>query len=172
MFRSLTFKTRITWLVVAAMLAVLLVIAAAMVTNARQITEARRALLVSTLDSAHSIVAAFQAQAKAGKLDTAQAQAAAVAALRGSRYGKDDYFYIWTLEGVSVLHPLKPEWEGQPKIGQIPDGQGGDVLKSMIDGLKAAPSGQAFVETFFPRPGQIERVLKLQYLRRYRIGTG
>jgi methyl-accepting chemotaxis protein len=177
MFRTLSFKGRITALVVAAMVAVLLISVLAMVNNARQLTDARREVLVATIDSAHSTVASFVAKVKAGKMDEATAKAAAAEALLGARYGKDDYFYIWTMDGVSVLHPFKPEWKGQSKLGQIPDGKGGDVLTTLIGALKASPDGKAFVETHFPRPGQTVPVLKLQYLKAvpewgWMVGTG
>ena len=177
MLRTLSFKGRITALVVAAMVAVLLISVLAMVNNARQLTDARREVLVATIDSAHSTVASFVAKVKAGKMDEATAKAAAAEALLGARYGKDDYFYIWTMDGISVLHPFKPEWKGQSKLGQIPDGKGGDVLTTLIGALKAAPDGKAFVETHFPRPGQTVPVLKLQYLKAvpewgWMVGTG
>jgi hypothetical protein len=177
MFRTLSFKGRITALVVAAMVAVLLISVLAMVNNARQLTDARREVLVATIDSAHSTVASFVAKVKAGKMDEATAKVAAAEALLGARYGKDDYFYIWTMDGVSVLHPFKPEWKGQSKLGQIPDGKGGDVLTTLIGALKASPDGKAFVETHFPRPGQTVPVLKLQYLKAvpewgWMVGTG
>ncbi|MBL8765584.1 MAG: cache domain-containing protein, partial [Phycisphaerae bacterium] len=44
-------------------------------------------------------------------------------------------------------------------------GQGGDVLRAMIDGLKASGDGKAFVLTHFPRPGQQAPAPKLQYLK-------
>ena len=44
-------------------------------------------------------------------------------ALRLARYGgpegKTDYFYIWTTEGVGVMHPFKPEWDGQDMLGKV-----------------------------------------------------
>ncbi|HRD98895.1 MAG TPA: methyl-accepting chemotaxis protein [Rubrivivax sp.] len=177
MFEAMSFKARITALVLAAMLAVLLVSAVAMTNNSMQLSAARRQVLVATIDSAHSTVAAFVAKARSGKMEEATAKAAAIEALLGARYGKDDYFYIWTMDGVSVLHPFKPEWKGQSKLGQIPDGKGGDVLTTMIGAVKAAPDGKAFVETYFPRPGQTAPVLKLQYLKvvpewGWMVGTG
>ena len=72
MLRTLSFKGRITALVVAAMVAVLLISVLAMVNNARQLTDARREVLVATIDSAHSTVASFVAKVKAGKMDEAR----------------------------------------------------------------------------------------------------
>jgi methyl-accepting chemotaxis protein len=107
----------------------------------------------------------FHDQATRGAMPPEQAKAAAVAALRQARYGNNDYFYIWTLDAVNVMLPVKPEWEGKDMSGKVKDGQGGDVLRAMVDGLKASGDGKAFVLTHFPRPGQQAPAPKLQYLK-------
>ena len=118
------------------------------------------------MQSAHSIVEGFRAQAGAGKLSDQQAQAAAKEALRISRYGADgtDYFYIWTLDGVAVMHPLKPEWSGQNMVGKIKDTNGADIIVDLTTALKKSTNGQALVPTYFPRPGGTEGVPKLQFV--------
>ena len=164
MSRTASFRRRLQSLVFVSIAAAVALAAAAVWLSGRQIEEARRALLVAQVQSAHSIVMGFHAQAKAGKLPADQAKSAAVAALRQARYGANDYFYIWTLDAVNVMLPVKPEWEGQAMMGKVKDGQGGDVLRAMVDGLKASPDGKAFVLTHFPRPGQQVAAPKLQYL--------
>jgi methyl-accepting chemotaxis protein len=160
----LSLKWRMTLLVSVAMLAVLALAALGVWMNASRIAEGRRSQLVTAVDAAHSIVMAFQAKAKAGQLEPAQAQAAAVTALRGSRYGNGDYFYIYTRQGVNVMLPPKPEWEGQNKLGKVPDGRGGDVIQSLINAAGSA-TGSGFADTMFPRPGQTQPVDKLQYVK-------
>jgi methyl-accepting chemotaxis protein len=172
-----SFRRRLQFLILAAVVAVATLAASAVWMTAREIESGRRALLVAQVDSAHSIVNGFLAQAQAGKLTPQDAQTAAIAALRHARYGEGDYFYIWTMEVVSVLHPIKPEWEGKSKVGQIKDGRGGDVLADMVAGLRASPDGRAFVETAFPRPGQTQPAPKLQYLKaapewNWMVGSG
>jgi methyl-accepting chemotaxis protein len=164
MFATSSFKGRITGLVVVAMITVTTLAAAAVWLIAGQITDGRRKELVAVVDTAHSLVLSFQAKAKAGQMDTAQAQAAAVAALRGARYGQGDYFYIYTRQGVNVMLPPKPEWEGQNKLGKVPDGRGGDVIESLVKAA-SAPGGSGFALGAFPRPGQTEPVEKLQYVK-------
>jgi methyl-accepting chemotaxis protein len=133
-----------------------------------QVLQARRAELVAAVQSAHSIVAAYQAEAAAGRMPEAQAQQAATEALRLARFGgadgKANYFYIWGLDGSGVMHPFKPEWHGQPMLGKVLDGGGVDVVASLIHGVQASADGRAFVDTNFPRPGQSQPVPKLQYV--------
>src|SRR3990167_9691988 len=96
----------------------------------------------------------------------AEAQRAAQEALRMARYGAEgkDYYYIWTLAGAGVMHPLKPEWSGQDMIGKVKDGNCVDVIGAMVRGLRNSGNGRAFVQTNFPRPGGTEPVPKLQYV--------
>ena len=133
------------------------------------------------MQSAHSIVAAFQAKAASGAMSQEDAQKAAKDALRVSRYGgpdgKTEYFYIWTLDSKGVMHPIKPEWEGQDMAGKVKDGEGTDILKTISDALKASKDGRVFVPTMFARPGQQALVPKLQYVIRvdgwnWMVGSG
>jgi methyl-accepting chemotaxis protein len=165
MKKSLSLRQRMALLVTTAMLAVVSLAALGVAQHAAQITDGRRGQLVAAVEAAHSIVMAFQAQAQAGKLSSEQAQAAAVAALRGSRYGNGDYFYIYTLQGVNVMLPPKPEWEGRNKLGQVPDGRGGDVIRSLMVAIDN-PTGSGFADTMFPKPGQTQPVQKLQFVKR------
>jgi methyl-accepting chemotaxis protein len=164
--QSLSFQRKIMLLVAAAMLAVLVVAGLAIANRARQIEGARRAELATAVQSAHSIVAAYQALAAAGKMPEAQARQTAAEALRGARYGAagKDYFYIWTTDGTGVMHPIKPEWSGQPMLGKIQDGHGGDIIKMLMDAMAASPDGKAYIDTYFPRPGETTPVPKLQYV--------
>jgi methyl-accepting chemotaxis protein len=164
MIKTMSFKGRITGLVVVAMVTVAMLAVAAVWLIAGKITESRRNELVAVVDTAHSQVLSFYAKAKSGQMDTAQAQAAAIAALRGARYGQGDYFYIYTRQGVNVMLPPKPEWEGQNKLGKVPDGRGGDVVESLVRAAGSS-TGSGFAETAFPRPGQTEAVEKLQYVK-------
>ena len=77
---------------------------------------------------------------------------------------KTDYAYIWGLDGTGVMHPIKPEWNGQPMLGKVKDGNGVDIVRSLIDGINASSNGTAFVQTNFPRPGTTNPVPKLQYV--------
>jgi len=163
--KSLSFRRRLLALVIVAITAVLALSATTVWLMGQEVEQGRRSLLVAQVDSAHSIVMGFHDQATRGALPPEQAKAAAVAALRQARYGNNDYFYIWTLDAVNVMLPVKPEWEGKDMTGKVKDGQGGDVLRAMIDGLKASGDGKAFVLTHFPRPGQQAPAPKLQYLK-------
>ncbi len=165
MNRTTTFKHRIVLLVVLALVAMAVLATGAVVKITQQIREGRRAELVAAVDSAHSMIMGLAAKARAGQMTEAQAKAIAVETLRASRYGHDDYFHMWTTDGVAVLHPFKPEWEGKPMLGKVLDGKGQDIVTEMIAGVRASRSGAAFVDTQFPRQGQTVPVDKQQYVK-------
>lgn len=82
-----------------------------------EIVDARKNELKTGVEAMTTIVQGFERLEKDGKMTKKVAQKAAKEAVRMSRYGgkdgKTEYFYIYTVkEGLSVMHPIKPEWEG------------------------------------------------------------
>ena len=178
---KLGFKMKVLPMLGTALVALLFMAITTLLQERSLIIESRREQLATAVQSAHSIVAAFQAKAASGAMSQEDAQKAAKDALRVSRYGgpdgKTEYFYIWTLDSKGVMHPIKPEWEGQDMAGKVKDGEGTDILKTISDALKASKGGRVFVPTMFARPGQQVLVPKLQYVIRvdgwnWMVGSG
>ena len=172
-----SFKRRIILLLALALAAMTLLAVGGGYKITHQLLEGRRAELVAAVDSAHSLVAAYAAKAKSGAMTEAQAKSAAIDALRNSRYGSNDYFYIWTVDSVNVLLPTKPEWEGKDMHGKVLDGRGNDIIAAMSAAVRASSHGAAFVDTQFPHPGETVPVDKLQYVKlvpewNWMVGSG
>ena len=166
MLPTLSFKTKITLLMATAMGGLVALGAVASVQLRSQIFEARKNQLLTVVQSADAIVEGYRKKAEKGELTIEAAKAAATDAVRQIRYGatNTDYIYIWNADGTGVMHPFKPEWTGQPMLGKIKEASGQDVLGAMLAGSKGSPTGNAFVDTRFPRPGSTEEVPKLQYV--------
>ncbi len=167
MFRHSSFKQKIFVLIACAVIGFLVLSVISALRNERLAVEGRQGQLVSAVQSAYNIAATYQAQAAAGALTDEQARRAAIDAIRAARYGgadgKSEYFYIWTNQGSTVMHPMHPEWTGKPMLGKLMDASGEDGLKHLLDAVAADRSGRAFVSAMFPRPGQTQPVPKLQY---------
>ncbi len=167
MFRSFGFKHKILLLVATALLGFVVLSVISSLRNERLTVDGRRGELVAAVQSAANIAAAYRARAAAGEMPVDDAKKAAVEAIRLSRYGgadgKTEYFYIWTVDGSTVMHPTHPEWTGQSMIGKLLDAAGGDSLKNLLDAVAASANGRAFAEAYFPRPGQTKALPKLQY---------
>ncbi len=178
---KLTFRQSIAALAATAIVGVTLVTALQAFSAAGQTRQSRHDLLKASVESMVAIAAGYEAKAAAGKMSAEEAQTATKDALRHARYGgpegKSEYFYIWSMDRVNVMHPIKPEWEGKQSADTVKDGTGRMIVVDMINALKASPSGMAFVDTNFPRPGGTEAVPKLQYVVHFKawnwmIGSG
>jgi methyl-accepting chemotaxis protein len=163
-----TLRQRIGLLVLGAMLGVVAIVGITAYQSYQELLAGRREALQSAVESVQRAVAGYQEQAASGKLSQEAAQAAAREVVRMARFGgadgKAEYFYAWTLDGVSVMHPIRLEWAGQNMAEKVKDGQGRYTLKDMVASLRAAGGTAAFVDTHFPRPGKTEPVPKLQYV--------
>ena len=178
---KLSFRGKFLLMLATALVALLFMAVSSLLQQRSQIIESRRELLTTAVQSAHSIVASYQAKAASGAMPVEEAQKAAKDALRVSRFGgpegKTEYFYIWTLDSKGVMHPIKPEWEGQDMAGKVKDGAGTDILKQISTALNASSNGRVFVPTMFARPGSQSLVPKLQYVIRvdgwnWMVGSG
>ena len=166
--QNLSFKRKIGLLVVSAVAGLAIVTSLSIYLTREEIVESRRAALRTAVESAYSIAAGYQAAAAAGTMKVEDAQKAAKDAIRAARYGgpegKSDYFYIFGMDGNGVMHPVKPELDGQPLIGKVKDAKGNDMIQALTDGLRASKDGRASTMVEFPRPGTTEPVPKLQYV--------
>jgi methyl-accepting chemotaxis protein len=176
---NLSFKRKIGLLVGASILALILLTVASSLRMRSQIVEGRKGQLVTAVEAAYSIAAGFEAKASAGTMSKEDAQKAAKDAIRVARYGAEakDYLYIFSMEGAGVMHPLKPEWDGQPMIGKVKDGTGLDIIQGEVDALRASKDGRAWLMTAFPRPGKTEPAPKLMYVMQLKnwgwlVGSG
>ena len=166
--KKLTFKKKIGLMVAIAVIGVAFLTIINALSVRRVLVEGRQAELARAVEALHTVVAGYQAKAAAGQMTEAEAQKAAKDAARLSRFGgadgKTNYFYIWTLKVEGVMHPIKPEWEGQAMVGKIKDSDGMDVIATLVRAIEQSPTGRAYVEMHFPKPGSNAPVPKLQYV--------
>ena len=168
MLNQMSFQRRILLLLGTAIVGVIVLVAINAMQAHADIMASRREVLQTAVHTVANQVLQLQAQAAAGKLSEEAAQAAARDAVGTARFGgtdgKTEYFYAWTLDGVGVIHPIKPEWAGKNMVDKVVDGNGRKTIQDMASNLRASSNGRAFVDTHFPRPGGQVAVPKLQYL--------
>ncbi len=155
-----------------AVLATLAVSAVQLGTLRTSIYAERQKALTAQVQAAVSIVSGFAAQAASGKLSEKEAQEQAKAALRSIRYGQDDYIFVHTEAGVTVVHP-KRELEGKNRWDEK-DGNGVYQVRSLIE---AGQKGGGFVAYSIPRASSDVPAPKLSYCMRFApwgwiVGTG
>ncbi len=101
-------------------------------------------------------------------------KARAINAINKLRYGKSGYFWINDLNGVIIVHPIKPQLNGK-NLYNLKDKKGNFIFKPMIKVCKE--KGEGFVKYWWPRPGSTKPAPKLSYVKLFKpwgwvIGTG
>ena len=94
--------------------------------------------------------------------------------VRALRYNEADYLWINDSHPRMIMHPLKPEMDGQD-LSDYADPDGIRLFKKMAD--VCMDSGKGFVDYMWAKPGYEKPVPKLSYVELYKpwgwiIGTG
>src|SRR2546421_321932 len=122
-----------------------------------------------------TVVAGYQKLAEAGKMSTPDAQKAALAALNGMRYDKVEYFWVNDLQPKMIMHPIKPQLNGQD-LSTYKDPTGKLLFVEFVKTVRAN-GGAGYVSYLWPKPGKSKPVPKLSYVSEFApwgwvIGTG
>jgi methyl-accepting chemotaxis protein len=125
-------------------------------------------------DLALGIVKEEHAAAQKGDIAVADAQKRALARIAVLRYGNNDYFWVNDMQPRMVMHPIKPEMNGND-ISTYKDPNGKTLFVDMVSVVKKDGSG--FVPYEWPKPGFDRPQPKLSYVVGFApwdwvIGTG
>lgn len=136
--------------------------------------EAKQVKTRHLVESATSVLAHFQQLESAGVLSRSEAQTQAKQAISALRYEKSDYFWINDEKPAMVMHPIKPQLDGQD-LSTFKDPTGKALFVEMVSVVKQ--SGAGFVYYMWPKPGSEVDVEKLSYVSEFKpwgwiIGTG
>jgi methyl-accepting chemotaxis protein len=134
----------------------------------------KRTELAGQVDSVVTLLEGFKARAQKGEMSEADAKTAAKAAVRAIRFGADkNYFYAYTLEGINLVHPARPDFEGTSKL-DLKDPSGKSII---VMHIAAAKAGGGLVDYDWVKPGDKEPSRKFSYARLlpgwdWVVGTG
>lgn len=127
--------------------------------------DSRKEQLETGVQIVYNIANDFEKLAEQGKLSEDEAKRQAILAIKNAKYDNGvGYFYIFGMDGLTVMHPPHPEWDGVKRIENIETSPGVYGIVKMRDALLNSPSGKALVEINFPKAGETEPVPKLQYV--------
>ncbi len=175
-------RTKIVALAVAPLLVALLLVALAVRHQERDLAQRERVLieqsymaqrrseLRSYVDLAVSIVRPLY---EAGQDDEAT-RAEALRRLAALDYGSDGYFFVYDLQGRSLMHSRQPELVGQ-NLWDLRDSQGRYTIRELIAG--AQRGGGSYVEYEWRKPSLGTAAPKLGYVTAFprwnwMVGTG
>lgn len=162
MLNHLRVRTQLISIFVAAVLGMISLQFIMLIEMRSRLLEDHKKTVKSAVDVAVSTVDYYRKQEQAGKIDQAQAQAQAKAALRHVRFAGTEYFYIYNQQGINLMHPIRPEFEGKDK-NDLMDPRGRPIVKLLI----GAATSTGFVEIDFPRPGSPQPIPKLLHTALY-----
>ncbi|MBP0621194.1 methyl-accepting chemotaxis protein [Cupriavidus consociatus] len=120
----------------------------------------RMRVLEQVTDTANSVVADYEAMARAGKLSGEEAKKQALDRVRAMRFGADGYFTIARSDTVVLMHAIKPELNGKD-MSNMQDANGVYFFRDIVRIGKT--TGKGFVEYVWPKPGSEAPQPKLSY---------
>ena len=125
-------------------------------------------------DLALGIIKEEHAAAQKGGVSDADAQKRAMARIGALRYGNNDYYWINDMHPKMVMHPIKPEMNGND-LSSYKDPNGKLLFVDFVDTVKKGGSG--FVPYEWPKPGFDKPQPKLSYVVGFApwnwvVGTG
>ncbi|WP_434617903.1 bacteriohemerythrin [Azospirillum sp. B2RO_4] len=174
LFERISIKGKIALILAAAGLGLVLVAAVSLIGLRAEMMADRQDKTRNVVEVAHSLIAHFEAQERAGTLPRDAAQAQAKIALKALRHDGDEYFFITDLAPRMIMHPIKPELDGTD-VSRNADPNGKLLFQEFVRVVKA--DGAGFVDYLWPKPGSAQPVAKLSYVKGFApwgwlIGSG
>ena len=121
------------------------------------------------VEVAYSVVAHYADQVEKGLLSQKEAQSQAVKAVETLRYENNDYFWINDMTPRMIMHPMKPELNGQDLSGSK-DPNGKPLFVEMVNVCRK--DGAGFVDYMWPKPGVDKPQPKISYVNCFPGGNG
>ena len=171
---TLTISRRLGLLVAIAIAGSMTIVASQLVTMRVALVQERQTAIAAQVQSAVSIAKDFVASVERGVLSEAEAQQRVKAVLRGIRFGKNDYIFVYRDDGQNIVLGPRPEMEGKNLL-ENKDPNGVPFVRELI--AAAARNDGTFVSYMFPRAGSDKPAAKLGYALsvapwKWVIGTG
>ena len=161
LFRRLKFMSKAVIISLAFMLPSGALVVWLLMTHADQALQARKDATRQHVEIAHGVVAWASAFERSGRLSREQAQRLAIDSLRQLRYDGSETFWINDMQQRMVMHPVKPELDGQDMAGtRDPDGNA--VFAAFVDVVRS--QGKGFVAYAWPKPGDDQPQDKIAYV--------
>ena len=174
MLGKLKITTRFT-LVASVTLGGMIVLGAVGLINLHRNLLADRADMARHLvEAAYSVLVEVNADVQAGQMTRESAQAVALSTIQAMRFGNNEYFWVNDMHPTMVMHPIKPELNGQD-LSSYQDPNGKHLFVEMVQAVNA--HGEGFVSYFWPMPGAAKPVPKISFVKGFApwgwvIGTG
>jgi len=155
-------------------LGTLVITAGLLLVGKQNLFEDRELKTQHLVEVATEVVAHYHRLSQTGQLNEADAKRQAIAAVKALRYDEKEYFWINDMQPAMVMHPFKPELDGQ-SLGDFKDPDGKLLFVEFVNVVKA--KGAGLVAYQWPKPGEAAPVQKISYVKGFApwgwvIGSG
>jgi diguanylate cyclase (GGDEF)-like protein len=140
----------------------------------QKILEGKKEGLKNVVDVAYGFFQEYDKQVASGLMSLDEAKAQFAKRLKSMRYSDNEYFWINDLQHIMIMHPIKPDLDGQDVKDQK-DPNGIFIFREFVAICKI--HGAGFVGYMWPKVGENKPVPKISYVRLYEpwgwiIGSG
>ncbi len=171
---AISIKTKLSVVIFMVILGFLAVIGYALFAEKTLLLEDRQVKTRHLVEAAYSVLSYQHDLQSTGVLTEEQAKAAAISLLKALRYEKKEYFWLNDMTPRIVMHPTKPELDGQD-VSELKDPNGKRVFVAFAETAKK--DGAGFVSYMWPKPGSATPVSKISYVMHFEpwgwvVGSG
>ena len=145
--QGMTLRGKLVAMTLGTIAALIVLFAVLLINGKSQMLGDRQDKVRNLVEVAHTTVAHYEQEARAGRLSVEDAKKAAMNAVKAMRYDKVEYFWINDLTDLMVMHPIKPELDGK-KLDQLKDKNGKFLFSEFNKVVKA--QGAGFVDYLWP----------------------
>jgi methyl-accepting chemotaxis protein len=159
---DLKIQNKLAIIVIGALLGLFLVEYVALSSLRTSILDEKKTKTRHVVETAYGILQQYHALAAGGKMTTEEAKQMAMKAIGGLRYEEKEYFWINDMHPTMIMHPFKPEMDGQD-LSDYKDPNGKHLFVEMVKTVENEKAG--FVDYYWPKPGAKDPVPKISYVK-------
>lgn len=148
--RSISIKTKLSFVLLIVMLSLLAVSAFALFTEKTSLLEDRQVKTRHLVEAAYGVLAYHYDLQTKGILSEEQAKLAAMSVIKSLRYQEKEYFWINDMAPHVLMHPIKPELDGKD-VSDMKDPNGKYLFVEFVNTVKK--DGAGFVSYMWSKPG-------------------
>ena len=174
MLRNFPISKRL-WLIPLVAVAMLFILGLLMIQQVRtDLYKGKQVMTQNIVETSLGILTHYQQLEASGAMTTAAAQKAAMEQVKVLRYGENDYFWINDMGPTMLMHPMRPELDGQD-LSKSKDPNGKELFNEMVK--VARLQGAGLVDYEWAKPGEKDPVPKISYVELFKpwgwiIGSG
>ncbi len=169
-----TIARRLGLLIGSALMGMLVLVSLFLFSERTMVMEERQLGLRQAVETAHGVLLHYQDQVSQGQLPESEARLRAMAAIKGLRYSRTEYFFLQDMQSKMLMHPISAALVGRD-VSDLKDITGKYFTAEMTKVAKT--SGSGFVDYMWPKPGSQTPVPKITYVKGFEpwgwiIGSG